>query len=114
MQKLTTLCAITLALALSALPVQATQANSLVKVLEVTILSIQFSGSSEATVVVSRCDPSVVCDKMIARVDSNTEILNNGERITLKQARKLQWDGGLISIDKHGNASLLHRYGDSE
>ena len=76
---------------------------------EVHVLSLDFQGQRRASMVARPCDKFVGCENILARIDEKTTWRDNGELITYKQARKLDWKAALIVVDKHNNALMISR-----
>lgn len=76
---------------------------------EVRVLSLEFQGQQRASMVARPCDKHVTCDSIYARIDEQTVWDDDGQAITYKQARKLNWIAAVLVIDKHNNAQFIRR-----
>lgn len=67
---------------------------------EVEIKSIQFWQNTSASVVAEYCDENEQCKNIMGRVDDKTVMMKAGEKISFRQARKLNWTAAIMSVDK--------------
>ncbi len=84
------------------------------RISESHILSMQVTGSSSASIVARPCDSPGACANILARVTAKTEIRDNGEHISLAQAKGLKWQLALMVTDKFNNVLLLNRIPESD
>lgn len=76
---------------------------------EVHVLSLDFQGQRRASMVARPCDKFVQCDNILARIDEKTTWRDDGQQISYKQARKLNWIAAVIAVDKHNHALMISR-----
>ncbi len=80
------------------------------KITQIYVLSLEFNNSSNsANLVASPCYKSESCDTLTAMIGTNTELRNNGKKISFRQARKLNWEVGLLVTDEQNNILILER-----
>lgn len=73
---------------------------------EATFLSMQLKSNGLGTVVAKPCDDE--CDLIYARIDSRTLLSVNQKPISVREARKLKWSLGSITVDDNGKALALN------
>lgn len=76
---------------------------------EVHVISLDFQGQRNASMVARPCDEFVKCDNIFARIDEKTTWRDDGQLISYKQASKLNWLAAVIAVDKHSNALMVSR-----
>lgn len=79
------------------------------RIAEGHVLSIQYTGTRSASIVVRPCDAGISCANIIARLTSKTEIRDDGKLINLEQTKKVDWKMALLVTDKFNNALLINR-----
>lgn len=76
---------------------------------EVHVISLSFQGGGNASMVARPCDKYVTCDNIYARIDEKTVWDDDGQVITYKQARKLNWLAAVLVVDKFNHAQFIRR-----
>ncbi|MGB0864937.1 MAG: hypothetical protein ACPGSC_00415 [Granulosicoccaceae bacterium] len=79
------------------------------RVIEVYVLSLQFLGQGRASLVAKPCDSYSPCDKLVARMDRNTVWQDEGLEISYADARNLDWQSAVITVDEWNNTQLISR-----
>ena len=75
---------------------------------QVEVMKFSALGANNGRVVVKRCEGSD-CETVDLRIDTDSELLNEGIEVTLTQAEQLEWKYALLVVSEQNTVAMLVR-----